>query len=389
MTKKIPLLLFFALTIFSFTYAKNEKALNLNELSINEIEEIFDQANQEFKIKELEALADTMSQLFNGSMLIVRHDEVLLKHNFGQLCLYKDGNLRTCEENAVTSSTVFELASMSKQFTAVSILQLVEKGSLSLQDSLQKFFPELPYRGITLHHLLTHTSGLPEYLESYEKYFSGNVLVSNQEVINLLARRRDKVLFSPGRRFKYTNTNYLLLARIVELVTGETFPDYVREHLLKPAGMTESFYVCETQYFKDKLVAMGHDRKCNTLSLKGLDGTVGDKGLYSSAEELFLWKKALFDDHKILSDSLLQKAITKQNHLLRNAVSNEDYGYGFRLENRPPHGYLVFHGGLWHGFQNLFLYRPADDLTVIFLTNVRNGSHYGKSSVVLHIIDGV
>lgn len=388
MAKKITLLLFLFFSLFSIVHAKNEKKLNLNALSIQEIENIFDQANKNFKVKELDALADTMAQLFNGSMLIVRHDEVLLKRNFGQICLYKDDRLRYCEENAVTSSTFFELASISKQFTAIAILQLVEKGVLSLQDSLQKFFPEMPYHGITLHHLLTHTSGLPEYIESYEKLFSEDLLVSNQEIIDLLIRRHEKALFSPGRRFKYTNTNYLLLARIVEISTKMTFPEYVRKNLLQPAGMAGSFYVCESEGFKKQMTAKGHDRRYNTLLLKNLDGTIGDKGLYSSAEELFLWKKALFDEHKILSDSMLQKATTKQNRLLGKGVSDEDYGYGFRLEDRSPYGKLIFHGGLWHGFQNLFLYRPADDLTIIFLTNVRNSAHYGKSSVVLHIIDG-
>lgn len=360
-------------------------------MSVSEIEKIFEVENKRLKEERVVALTEEMSENFNGSMIIARGDRVLVKSNYGYLRLYKNASekYRDKESNAITSSTFFELASISKQFTAVAILTLVEKGKLSLNDTLRKFFPELPYHNITIHNLLTHTSGLPDYID-----FPDNVVedaesyIDNEAITAIVIERGEPVQFAPNEKFSYTNTNYMLLARIVEQISGKPFEDYVREKIFIPSGMNNTFYISEIKKGLEYQVARGHKRNGSMEKPHFMDGVIGDKGVYSTAEELFLWKKAFFDNHKILSDTMRLLATTPQNKLKRNKTADEQYGYGFRIEENPHYGKLIYHGGLWHGYQNLFLYRQKDDLTIIFLTNWRNSSHYGKSSVILHILDG-
>lgn len=380
-----------SLLLLLTTSEAQKSTSRLAHMSIEEVEAVFEEQNQQMKEDAVVSLTEMMSSRFNGSMIIARGDRIIVKDNFGFVNLYNGKeNLQNRVENAITFSTFFELASVSKQFTAVSILQLIEAGKLNFDDKLTDFFPELPYQNITIHHLLTHTSGLPDYIDFSEKIFSDRTrLWSNEEMIKLISKRAEKVHYKPGARFEYTNTNYMLLASIVEKISGQPFEEYVREHVFIPAGMDNTYYITEKNEHKDFVVAVGHQRNGQEIAPYFMDGTIGDKGVYSTAEELFLWKKAIFDGNEVLSSEMKNKAMSVQNILNNGRKADELYGYGFRIEENPHYGKLVFHGGLWRGYQHLFLHREKDDLTIIFLTNWRNGSHYGKSSVIFHLLDGV
>ena len=402
--KKYFLCLFFCL--FSFIMAAQtvqvEKgAKKLKELSTAEINAIFDRVNPQLKVIALQELADNMAQSLNGTILIAIDDKVVARKTYGYARLYQKGKdlngmtlsqLRQSREkadNRLQDKTPYELASVSKQFTAAAILKLVNAGKIKLTDNLSKFYPNNPYSGITIHHLLCHTSGLPEYFDFPEEIWGKEGLITNEQAIQKVFSRREKIYFKPGMRYKYTNTNYLLLADIVAKVSGVKFEKFMEDSIFKPIGMENTFYVTQKNEHKDIFFPRGHLKSGEEVVFEPLDGTFGDKGLYSCPEALMKWKIAFFNEYSVIPKELVAKASSPQNKLITGAAPSELYGYGFHLEENPYYGKLVYHGGLWHGFHHIMVYRPSDNLLFICLSNYRNRAHVGKSAVILNILDGV
>ena len=156
---------------------------------------------------------------FNGNVLVAENGKVVFQKSYG----YADFD----SKRLLNDSSVFELASISKQFTATAILLLKDKNKLKLTDSLTQYFPELPYKGITLYHMLTHTSGLPDYEEAMNNKWDRRKIAFNADMIAFLAREKPPLVFTPGSRWEYSNTAYALLASIVEKVSGLTFSAYL------------------------------------------------------------------------------------------------------------------------------------------------------------------
>ena len=356
----------------------------LKSLTTSELNSLFEEANATYKQQSLKFFADDMFTRLNGSMLVAKGREVILKRSSG----YKKLNAKR-DDQRISDTTCFELASVSKQFTAMAILQLANKGQLALTDPVTKFFPELPYSGVTVRHLLTHTSGLPEYFD-WGKATFGNTdnLICNDDVVRILARRKLGLVFRTGSQYKYTNTNYMLLAAIVKKVSGMSFENYMEANIFKPAGMTHSFYVGQRSRHPECSIASGHYSNGVPLPLYYLDGSIGDKGMYSNVNDLFLWKKALFDDFLIVPEKWVEAAILPENTLNNGKLPESLYGYGFHLEDSPIYGMLVYHGGLWRGFHHVMLYYPQEDIFVVFLSNYCNRAHRGKNMEVLRILCG-
>ncbi|MDL2230847.1 serine hydrolase, partial [Bacteroidales bacterium OttesenSCG-928-L19] len=154
------------------------------------------------------------------------------------------------------------------------------------------------------------------------------------------------------------------------------------------AGMGKSFFVTELDSNLSRSIAKGHLKNKEELRKYHLNKTLGDKGIYSNPEELFKWKIAFFDKGLIIPKSYLEMAITQQNIPKGKVAPAEMYGYGLRLEKSKFYGDLIYHGGLWRGYQNLMIYRPLDNIFIVFLSNFRNSAHKGKGTEVLHILDG-
>ena len=384
---------FFAFTLlvlpfvcaYSIVYPKYKPAKPLKSLTTSELNILFAEANSTYKQQSLKDFADEMCTRLNGSMLVAKGKDVLLKRSSG----YKKLNAKRADQR-ISDTTCFELASVSKQFTAMAILQLASKGQLALTDPVTKFFPDLPYSGVTVRHLLTHTSGLPEYFD-WGKGIFGNSdnLICNDDVVRILARRKLGLIFRTGSQYKYTNTNYMLLAAIVKKVSGMSFENYMATNIFKPAGMTHSFYVSQRSKHPECSIASGHYSNGAPLPLYYLDGSVGDKGMYSNVNDLFLWKKALFDDFKIVPEKWVEAAILPENTLNNGKLPEDLYGYGFHLEDNSSYGMLVYHGGLWRGFHHVMLYYPNEDIFVVFLSNYCNRAHRGKNMEVLRVLCGV
>ena len=374
---------------------------SLAQLSLTSIDSIFDAKNREFKFQDLHSLSEKMLKELNGSILIAVKDSVIVRETSGVIRFYEPKkeyrnwrkeqleNARKSPSNQLTDETLYELASISKQFTAAAILKLIHEKKIHFTDSLKKFFPAIPYPTVTIHQLLSHTSGLPEYFDFPESWFDTSKELTNQELVELLILKKPKIAFSPGRNYSYTNTNYALLCAIVEKVTTMKFEDYLRQNILEPAGLTCTIFATETGKDSLRSIARGHLKDKEELQKYYLNKTLGDKGIYSNPEELLKWKIAYFDQKKIIPDYLVDMAISPQNHLKGSGKAKELYGYGLHLEDSSTFGKLIYHGGLWRGFLNNMVYRPSDNLFMVFLSNYRNGAHRGKSTEVLHIIDGV
>jgi CubicO group peptidase (beta-lactamase class C family) len=301
---------------------------------------------------------------FNGTVLIGQKDSVFYSQYYG----YRNFSLR----DSLNLQSAFQLASVSKQFTAVAILQLYEKNLLKLSDSIEHFYPQFPIKGITIHQLLTHRSGLPNY-----QYFLQHIpttydtLISNQQVVQEIIDKQLTPYFKPNRRYLYSNTGYAVLAAIVEKVSGISFKDYVENQIFKPLQMVNSFVYSGKESQKNANTATGYLYNWRPAEDNYLDGVMGDKGIYTTTEDLFKWDQGLYKNIIINADTLAQafEPLGKPLHFKSN------YGYGWRMFYWGSDSTKVlFHGGWWHGFRTLLMRIPSDSTTIIVLKNRSKGA---------------
>lgn len=383
------------------------------------LQQLWDTIGDRYDIEGLEFVANDMSEKLNGTLLVAIRDTVLVEHAYGELRVTGEPPHRSVpENNRITETTLFDLASISKQFTAVAVLQLCAQGKINLDDTITEYFPDLPYKEVTIKHLLNHTSGIPEYFKFKYSVYGTAAFVDNTHLLRVLEHQKYAKIFPTGTRFEYINTNYAILAALVTKVSGVPFEEYVHEHLFEPAGMKNTFFFTELvgidpkhgrKYpnvkdpkaesvrvnplprgeVADVPVARGHRKTAVVAEYDRLNGVLGDKGIYSNVEDMLRWANALFMDYKILPKEWVEQASQRENQLDDGSQPPKIYGYGYRIEESPEHGKLVYHGGLWNGFQNLFLYRPSDNAVIIFLSNLYNKAHAGRSAEMLNILDGI
>ncbi|MBL0310023.1 MAG: beta-lactamase family protein [Bacteroidetes bacterium] len=304
---------------------------------------------------------------FNGCVLVAKDGQVVYKGAFGY------GNIQY--KDTLTTETPFQLASVTKTFTATAILKLVEEGKIALSDPIQKFFPEFPYQGITVKLLLTHRSGLPDYI--YWGKESGNSVdyLDNQALVKRFIRTKPAVRCRPDRMFMYSNTNYALLGAVIEQVTGMTYQNYMQENIFRPLGMYNTFAF-------DVRDSLGHcgsacyQSRWKEWNLTYSDGVMGDKGIYASVEDMMIWDKALREG-KVISPEMMGEAYLPRS-LDRYSFSKDksrNYGYGWRMVKQKE-GYLIYHNGNWHGCNNVFARDLNSGYTVIVLSNKANEKNY-------------
>ena len=313
------------------------------------------------KVERLDKYLTEASQRygFNGNVLVANNSEVILHQSYG----YADFDSKVPLDN----NTAFQLASVSKQFTAVSILILKERGLIDIDSDIRKYLPEIPYENITVKNLLQHTSGLPNYMWILENRWKSDKIPNNKDLIKLLSTEKMPVFFSPGRRHDYSNTGYAILASIVESVTGKKFGDFVEENIFTPLEMNNSF-VYSGAYennHSDKL--KGYFRRGRRLKVYDQtihDGIVGDKSVYSTTGDLFKWDQSLYNN-TLISENSLKEAFTSGKIGKRRLFP---YGYGFRLKYEDSKK-VVYHKGLWEGFRTSLSRFVDDHNTVIVLNN--------------------
>lgn len=324
------------------------------------------QTTKEFKVDSI--LNQYFPDGFNGNILFASNDSVIFKKSYG----YKDLKAK----DPLNDSTVFELASCSKQFTALAILKLYELGKLSVQDSLRKFFPQLPYHGITLYHLITHTSGLTiDQISVVQK--SKTECCSNIDFINTLAKVKPALRFKPGDKWEYCSTGYIILASVVEKVSGQTFEDFMKYNFFVPLKMTHTriYNSLYTRHDTLKNYAYAHIKTKGTYSkpydlfaykrwTKKLSCLVGTIGVNTSALDLIKWDNGL-RNYKVLSNESLKLAY---DSVKLNNGKKASYGFGYNLYADKEVGRVVIHTGEMRGYQSL-IYRLIDVNKILIILN--------------------
>lgn len=306
---------------------------------------------------------------FNGCVMVAKDGKPIYSAAFGY------GNLTFKDTLTIQSS--IQLASVSKTFTSTAILLLAEQGFLSLSDSVQKFFPDFPYKGITVDLLLSHRTGLPDYTY-WDKTFLGlgnNQYLTNEGLMNVLISKKPAVRCKPDHMFIYCNTNYAILASIVEKVTGFTFREFMHDMFFAPLGMNNTYVFAPEE--GGTCCTISYDSKGRLWRDCPADGVVGDKGIYSSVEDMLKWDNALRTG-LLLKDETLQEAY-KPRSLDRYSFAKDktrNYGYGWRMTKQPDKSYLIYHNGFWHGSNNVFARDLKDGFTIIVLGNKSNHANY-------------
>ena len=293
-----------------------------------------------------------------ASVMVIREGEIILRKNYGYADL--ESGIK------VESSTNFRLASVSKQFTATCILQLVSIGRLSLDNNLTEIFPGFPDYGktITVKHLLNHSSGIEDY-EDHVSDTAFNPQIKDKGVLEIVSKLSNGY-FEPGTRYRYSNTAYALLALTVEKYSGKSFGEYLSEKIFRPLKMDESI-AYEKGLNEVKQRAYGYsisDGKWVRKDQSSTSAVLGDGGIYSSAEDLYKWDQALHQG-KVLPLALVQESMEYNRF---NDGSAYPYGYGWHLKKWNDHQ-VVYHTGSSTSFRNIFYRIPALKLSIIILTN--------------------
>lgn len=319
-------------------------------------------------IERLDSLVNRFSSRyrFSGNILVAYEGSEIYTKSVG----YAD----PLKKEPVKAGTIFQLASVSKQFTAAAIMLLKSDGRLDFDDQLVKYIPELPYPSVSINHLLHHLSGLPNYMYLVDKYWKQDYAPDNEDVVNMMAKYKLPLFFHPGSRYDYSNTGYVMLATVVERISGLSLNEFLQRRIFQPLGMKNTFIysaadttVSRMQIDGFRAYRSGFVRIRDTHN----DGPVGDKGVCSTAEDMLKWDNALYNESP-LNQELLQIAFTPA---VTTSGKEIPYGCGFRI--RDCNGCkVVYHNGIWEGSRINFHRFIDQGHTIIILNNTSISSNH-------------
>ncbi len=258
---------------------------------------------------------------------------------------------------------VFQIGSMTKQFTAISILMLHEQGKLDVNDKLSKFLPDYPKgEQITLHHLLTHTSGIKDFTKMQAIREIAKKDLTPKEIVDFF--KNEPMDFNPGDQFKYNNSGYALLGYVIELVSGETYEDFVEKHIFEKSGMKNSRYASDREVIKNRAYGYHNRGEFTNKMHISLSIPYASGSLMSTVDDMLIWQNAI-NSNKLLSQSISEKAFAK--YTLNNG-QQFTYGYGWHIKefNGTP---IREHGGSVFGFKSMGVFIPHLNIYVLGLTN--------------------
>jgi CubicO group peptidase (beta-lactamase class C family) len=288
-----------------------------------------------------------------ASVLVLREGKPIVSKSYGLADLEK--------KLAATPATSFRLASLTKQFTAASILLLVQDRKLTIDDPVRKWLPSLPQvaEQMTIRHLLTHTSGMIDYEDVIPAQMTAQL--RDADVLKIL-EGQNRTYFAPGSGWRYSNSAYALLALIVERASARSFAAFLRERIFQPLGMSstvayeEGISTVTNRAFGYSMV----NGMWTRLDQSQTSAVLGDGGIYSSIDDLAKWDAALYDE-RLLRKDLLKQAFTPATHSDDPKV---DYGFGWRIT-----GETLWHSGETVSFRNVIVRWPQRHMTVVVLTN--------------------
>lgn len=296
-------------------------------------------------------------QDFHGSVLVAKNHKIVYNSHIG----YEDFNSKTTIKN----SSIFQLASVSKQFTAAAIMVLYEQNLLKLTDSVNKYFPNFPYKNVSIKNLLNHTAGLPKYFWIAEHKWNKKYAPNNSEMMSLLETSKVQRFNKPGVKFDYSNTGYFVLASIVEKVSDTKFSSFVKKNIFDKLGMRNSFvYSYQNDSIKKHQLngyRLSNKRRHLKIYHTINDAVVGDKNVYATSEDLYKWIVGL-NTGRIISKESLNLMYAKGE--MKNG-KKIPYGFGFRID-KDNHN-TIYHNGNWNGFRTGIRQYLDEDLTIIIL----------------------
>lgn len=351
------------------------------------------------------------SSPINGNVLVTENGRIVYRKSFG----FADfASKKSNFENAT-----FQTASVSKVFTATAILQLSEKGKLRFDDPAVKYLPDFPFPNITIRHLLSHTSGLPD-MELYETAVRANpeLIIANKDIISVLKIWNKPLKFQPGEKWDYCNTNYALLALIVEKTAKLSFADYLKKFIFQPAEMNDTYLRVSVSQTTDKNLVKNHflptmyqitPQDVSTVALKdavrmrrvkyenyNLGFTFGDQNVISTIGDLFKFDQALYTE-KLLKFKILEEAF-KPTRLNNGEIFTDDfgmpfgkkcsYGFGWIICDDSNTGKIVGHDGYNRGIASIFYRNIAKKQTVIMFDNAESRGFSEKAASVIKILNG-
>jgi CubicO group peptidase (beta-lactamase class C family) len=302
---------------------------------------------------------------FNGSILVAKGGKIIFDTSIG----YSNFDIKV----SLTLHSSFHLASVSKQFTAMAIMILQDRGKLHYDDPVIQYIPDIPYPDITIRQLLNHTSGVPNiinYIPTFLNYWDSCEVAKSSDIVYMLAKSKPRLQFKPGKRFLYSNTGYILLAVIVERISGMPFEKFLEENIFIPAQMndTKVYSTINNCEVPNRVYGYGINRSARA-SIDDDDirnGLIGDKGVYSSVIDLYKWDQALYTD-LLVSSSSLHEAF--QYGTLSNG-RHINYGLGWRKSKDDSQ--IVYHFGHWRGFKACIIRFTMDQNLIIILNNTGN-----------------
>ncbi|MEH3113111.1 serine hydrolase domain-containing protein [Pedobacter terrae] len=308
------------------------------------------------QIDHLIKMVITDQQGPGGVFMVAQKGKVIYQKAFGKANIELGVDL--------TPENVFQLGSMTKQFTAVSVLLLEQKGKLKVSDSISKYIPDYPAGNkITIHHLLTHTSGIKDFTKMKSLAGIAQKEMTPKMMVDFF--KDEPVDFAPGEHFEYNNSGYVLLGYLIELISGERYADFIQHNIFDQLDMSHSYYANDRQIIKNR--AYGYQKKENAYVNKtaiNFSIPFASGSLMSTIADLLKWQHAL-RQNKLLNTSETNKAFSK--YKLNNGTLF-NYGYGWHLkelEGLP----VTAHGGSIFGFKSMGIYVPGEDIYVIGLTN--------------------
>lgn len=316
----------------------------------------------------------------SGAFMVIDSGKIVYEEYFG----YEDVN----KKNKINELSRFELASVSKQFTAMAIMQLEEKGKLSFEDEINNYFPNLKFKGVKIKNLLRNTSGIPEFLGWDASWFDKTKINTNKDALQIIENRIDTLLFTPGDNYMYSNTNWLLLALVIEKASGAPFANYMEKFIFKPAKMKNtSVFSARTPQanLNNYAIGLAYDAKSKSFTsvddfpsynyVKYFDGMYGPYGISSTAQDLLKWNEALHQ-HTLVKKENFAKAITVDSLNDGRPIQMSEglyYGFGWIFtDSLLNDDKMQFHTGGYPGYHSIIIREGKHQRYFIALINKSN-----------------
>jgi CubicO group peptidase (beta-lactamase class C family) len=301
----------------------------------------------------------------NGSFLVARNGQIIFERYNG----YANKN----EDTKITKDTPLHIASVSKVLTATAVLKLVNAGKVNLDAKVNTILKTFPYEECTVRMLLSHRSGMRNYAyftDRDKSIWDRHNQLTNKDILNILATKDIGLESTPGKRFSYCNTNYAMLALIIEKITGLSYKEAMNEMIFKPLHMTNTF-VFDNKKDKDKIVPSYKGNNVE-IGFDYLDCVYGDKNVYSTPRDLLKFDRAR-SSANFLKPALLKQVYTGYSN---ERKGTKNYGLGIRMINWETGQNFYFHNGWWHGNTSSYIPLMKENVTIIALSNRMTRSTY-------------